>query len=48
MVKHTTYKITSEAAKRFLDKLRKRKEDNLNELRKKFEYFFGCPFPGDY
>lgn len=47
MEKHTTYKITDEAAKKFLDGLSKRKADNLDGLRGRFAYFFGHPFPGD-
>lgn len=40
MEKHTVYKITNEQAKKFLDSLQQCKMDNLDELKRKFTYFF--------
>lgn len=42
-VKVTTVKVTNENVKRFLDELRAKKKADLDELERKFIYYFGNP-----
>lgn len=41
MIHKTVVKVTSERMKSFLDLLRQKKQEDLDELKRKFLYFFG-------
>jgi hypothetical protein len=41
MIHKTVVKVTSERMKSFLDSLRQKKQEDLDELKRKFLYFFG-------
>ena len=41
MIRNIVVKVTSERMKTFLDALRRKKQEDLSELDRKFLYFFG-------
>ena len=41
MIHKTVVKVTNERMKSFLDLLRQKKQEDLDELKHKFLYFFG-------
>lgn len=41
MIHKTVVKVTSERMESFLDSLRQKKQEDLDELKRKFLYFFG-------